>query len=194
MCYDIMTLPTGYVDYENILSLLKFSVVKLEKDIPIDIESEYGDISGSLKETGEIFKKMELHDRYNSLILTLDKQSGYLLILKSDNSTLGMIRKKGFFSKQRITMKSKDGEIMLHSRKIPTNRFEILDKNNQPKAICTFQDVRLPNKYGRHTDTRKFDFEILDELFDRLTLISFFMGIFFYMGSNIYVDDGLGSC
>ena len=187
-----MTLPEGYVGRENILSLLKFSVAKLEKDIPIDIKSEYGSISGSLKEIGEIFKKIELHDRYSSLILTLDKQSGFLLIQKSDNSTIGMIRKKGFYSKQRITMKSEDDEIMLHSRRIPTNRFEILDKNNQPKAICTFQDVWLHNKYGRHTGTRKFDFEILDELFDRIVLLSFFMGIFFYMKGSLHVDDGLG--
>ena len=186
-----MTLPEENVGRDNILSLLKFSVAKEEKDIPIYIESEYASISGSLIENGEIFKKMQLLDRYSSLILTLDKQSGYLLILKSDNSTLGMIRKKGFYSKQRITLKSEDGEIMLHSRRIPTNRFEILDKNNQPKAICTFQDVRLPNKYGRKTDTRKFDFEILDELLDRIALLSFFMGIFFYMKGSIYVDDGL---
>ena len=186
-----MTLPEENVGKDNILSLLKFSVAKEEKDIPIYIESEYGSISGSLIEIGEISKKMQLLDRYSSLILTLDKQSGYLLILKSDNSTLGMIRKKGFYSKQRITLKSEDGEIMLHSRRIPTNRFEILDKNNQPKAVCTFQDVSLVNKYGHYTNTRKLDFEILDELFDRITLISFFMGIFFYMGRSIDVIDGI---
>ena len=37
-----MTLPEGYVGRENILSLPKFSVAKLEKDIPIDIKSEFG--------------------------------------------------------------------------------------------------------------------------------------------------------
>ena len=187
-----MTLPKGYEHKENIQNLLKFSAVKLDYDLPTLIKSENESVFGSLREIGNFrIKKMELRDRNRSIILTLDKQSGYLLILKSDNSTLGMIRKKGYFSRQKITMKSEDGEIMLHSRRIPTDRFEILDKNNQPKAVCTFQFVSLVNKYGHYTNTRKFDFEILDELFDRITLISFFIGIFFYMGRSIDVIDGI---